>query len=49
MNSGYFLPFGYYDALKNGLREINPSDNIQDNEKKLTRKLKLEDYIKNHN
>lgn len=49
VNSGYFLPFGYYDALKNGLREINPSDNIQDNEKKLTRKLKLEDYIKNHN
>lgn len=46
VKSGFLLPFGYNDALENGLRVINPNNNINDETKKKSRKLKLENYIK---
>lgn len=47
VKSGFLLPFGYIDALENGLRVINPNNNINDETKRKSRKLKLENYIKN--
>ena len=43
------IPFGYYDAIENGLRQINPNNNILDDEKKKNRKVKFENYIKSKN
>ena len=43
------IPFGYYDAIENGLRQINPNNNILNDEKKHNRKVKFENYIKSKN
>lgn len=43
VRSSSYIPFGYYDALENGLREINPNNNLKD--KKENRKIKLYKYM----
>lgn len=39
VKSGFLLPFSYNDALENGLRVINPNNNINDETKRKSRKL----------
>lgn len=47
IKNDYIIPFGYYDALENGLRIINPNNNINEEEKISKRKITLNNYIKN--
>lgn len=39
------IPFGYFDALENGLRKVNEKNNIKDQHRQQERKLKLQKYI----
>ena len=49
IKNDYLIPFGYYDALENGLRIINPNNNINEEERISKRKITLNNYIKNKN
>lgn len=49
IKNDYIIPFGYYDALENGLRIINPNNNINEEERISKRKITLNNYIKNKN
>lgn len=46
IKNDYIIPFGYYDALENGLRIINPNNNINEEEKISKKKITLNNYIK---